>query len=286
MFCHAAAAAVLLLFGPAHLFAASSARTPALSFDRGRRDLPKLALTFDGGSDVGESLRILDVLRYRGVIATFFLTEGYIRNNPALVLRIAADGHEVGNHTSTHPHLTSWNRNRRHDTLPGIDEAFVDRELSGPAQAFRSVTGLAMAPLWRAPFGEINGELLELAQRAGWSHVGWTRDDRGGRHTLDSLDWVDERASRNYLSSAQIGARIRTFGAGGSGLSGGIVLMHLSTRREDPHVTRLGELIDALRGDGYRLVTVGELRRDAAPGAGAGPLTAALRAFGGSGLRP
>jgi len=220
------------------------------------------------------------------VMATFFLTQRYILQNPAIVRRIAAEGHEVGNHTSTHPHLTSWNRTRRHDTLPGIDQAFIERELTGVSRAFESVTGLAMAPLWRAPFGEINGELLDLAATAGWRHVGWTRDDGGGRHTLDSLDWVDERASRNYLSSSQIGARIRSFGAGAGGLNGGIVLMHLSTRREDPHVTRLGELIDALRRDGYRIVTVGELRRDAAAPQPHNPLTAALRAFGGSGLRP
>ena len=112
-------------------------------------------------------------------------------------------------------------------------------------------TGRLMTALWRAPFGEVNDELLRWAAAAGWSHVGWTRDDSGGRHTLDSLDWVAERSSRNYLTSEQIAARILSFGAGGAGLNGGIVLMHLSTNREDPGVTRLGELIDSLRESGY-----------------------------------
>ena len=104
-----------------------------------------------------------------------------------------------------------------------------------------------MTALWRAPFGEVNDDLLALGRGGGVEHVGWTRDDRGGRHTLDSLDWVAERSSRNYLTSEQIAARILSFGAGGAGLNGGIVLMHLSTRRDDPEVTRLGALIDALR---------------------------------------
>jgi peptidoglycan/xylan/chitin deacetylase (PgdA/CDA1 family) len=207
------------------------------------------------------------------VTATFFLTGRYITSNPDLVRRIAAAGHEVGNHTWSHPHLTSWSTANRHDTLEGLDRAFLQGELGRTAKAFEAVTGRRMTPLWRAPFGEVNGDLLRWAEGAGWSHVGWTRDDAGGRHTLDSLDWVAERFSRNYLTSSQIAERILSFGGGGDRLNGGIVLMHLSTRHEDPGVTRLGELIDALRLDGYRFVTVTELQRDAAPPAS---ITAAL----------
>ena len=245
------------------------------TFDRGRRDLPKVALTFDGGSGAGEGERILEVLRRRGVQATFFLTGEFIRRNPELTRRIVTDGHEVGNHTSTHPHLTSWDGNRRHETLAGVDQALLERELQEAARTFEAVTAAPMLRLWRAPYGEVNRELLDWAYRAGWGHVGWTRDDRGLR-TLDSLDWVAERSSRNYLTSAEIAARIRSFGAGEGGLNGGIVLMHLCTRREDPHVTRLGDLIDSLRGDGYRLVTVTELQRDAAASPALPTLAAAL----------
>jgi peptidoglycan/xylan/chitin deacetylase (PgdA/CDA1 family) len=274
------ASAVAFLFVlplvPSNAAAASRAKDRASSFERGSRDLPEVALTFDGGSDAGESERILDVLEQHGVTATFFLTGEYIRHNPELVRRIAAAGHEVGNHTRSHPHLTTWDRTRRHDTLPGVDRAFIEEQLGRTAQAYEGVTGRPMTALWRAPFGEINAELLTWAAAAGWSHVGWTRDDGGGRHTLDSLDWVAERSSRTYLTSEQIAERILSFGAGGAGLNGGIVLMHLSTRRNDPHVTRLGALVDALRGGGYRLVTVTELRRDAPSPAPPPPFTAAL----------
>ena len=256
--------------------AASRPKARLVSFERGRRDLPKVALTFDGGSDAGESERVLEVLEQRGVTATFFLTGNYIRQNPALVRRIAAAGHEVGNHTWSHPHLTAWNRTRRHDTLAGIDGTFLREELQRTARAYEEATGEPMAALWRAPFGEVNDELLRWAELAGWGHVGWTRDDVGGRHTLDSLDWVAERSSSNYLTSEQIAARILSFGAGGAGLNGGVVLMHLSTRGDDPAVTRLGALVDALREDGYQLVAVTELQRDASPRPPWPPLTAAL----------
>ena len=280
MFSLAVASVLVALTAIAPVAGADQSRIDVASFDRGRRDLARVALTFDGGSDAGESERILDVLRDRRVQATFFLTGEFIRRNPGLTRRIATDGHEVGNHTSTHPHLTSWDLTRSHETLGGVDQSFIERELGDAARAFAAVAGAPMLPLWRAPYGEVNRQLLDWAARAGWSHVGWTRDDAGGRRTLDSLDWVAERSSRNYLTSAQIAARIRSFGAGEGGLNGGIVLMHLCTRREDPQVTRLGDLIDALRGDGYRLVTVTELQRDLAPAPGPSTLTVALSPAG------
>jgi peptidoglycan-N-acetylglucosamine deacetylase len=270
------AVAFLVALSPANplVMAGSRPQTRVASFERGRRDLPQVALTFDGGGDAGQSERILEVLEQSGVTATFFLTGAYIVNNPELVRRIAAAGHEVGNHTWSHPHLTTWDRTRRHDTLPGLDRSFIEKELSLTAQAYEAATGRLMTALWRAPYGEVNDDLLHWAGAAGWSHVGWTRDDAGGRHTLDSLDWVAERSSRNYLTSEQIAARILSFGSGGAGLNGGIVLMHLSTNREDPGVNRLEELIGALRENGYSLVTVTELRHYLAPQADAIALTA------------
>lgn len=259
---------VILAFTKPSVMAESLPRNRTASIERGRRDFPKVALTFDGGSDAGESELILEVLERRGVPATFFLTGDYIRHNPALVRRIAAAGHEVGNHTFSHPHLTAWNRTRRHDTLPGIDRSFIQAELSRTAREYEAATGRFMTALWRSPFGEVNDDLLRWAAETGWRHVGWTRDDSGGPHTLDSLDWVAERSARNYLTSEQIASRILSFGVGGTGLNGGIVLMHLSTSREDPGVTRLAELIDSLRDYGYSLVTVTELCHDLSPSPG------------------
>ncbi len=49
------------------------------------------------------------------------------------------DGHEIGNHTLTHPHLTTYISNFRHITLPGIDRVFLERELRGTARLFKEV---------------------------------------------------------------------------------------------------------------------------------------------------
>ena len=65
----------------------------------------KLALTFDDGPDPEWTPQILDILKAKGVKATFFVIGANAESNPDLVQRIVAEGHEVGNHTFTHPNL-------------------------------------------------------------------------------------------------------------------------------------------------------------------------------------
>ncbi|HEV8661693.1 MAG TPA: polysaccharide deacetylase family protein [Candidatus Methylomirabilis sp.] len=233
-----------------------------LEVSRGLRSRKEVALTFDGGSDANVSSEILDILQARGVRATLFLTGGYIRRFPDLVRRMVAEGHEVANHTDSHRHLTTFARNRRHDTLPGLTREIFQGELRRAEAAFRAVTGQAMRRYWRAPYGEVNRELLRWAAGLGYTHVGWTRGE--GNETLDTRDWVADRSSRLYASSARIRDRILGFDEeGGDGAAGGIVLMHLaSRRRDDPLHRRLDEIIDGLRARGYALVPVSDLLRE------------------------
>jgi len=85
-----------------------------LSLDNGATSKKLIALTFDGASHVNAVGAILDTLRSRNVKTTMFLTGGFIRKHPDLVQKIIADGHEVGNHTNSHPHLTAWATDRPH----------------------------------------------------------------------------------------------------------------------------------------------------------------------------
>jgi len=234
----------------------------ALEVSRGVRSRKEVALTFDGGSDANVSPEILDILSARGVRVTFFLTGEYIRSFPGVVRRMVAEGHEVANHTDRHPHLTTYAENRRHDTRPGLTREVFQGELRRAETAFRAVTGEPMRRYWRAPYGEVNPELLTWAAELGYTHVAWTRGE--GSETLDTRDWVADTSSRLYTSSAVIRDRFLWFDEeGGDGAAGGIVLMHLaSRRREDPVHRRLPEIIDGLRARGYALVPVSSLLRE------------------------
>jgi peptidoglycan/xylan/chitin deacetylase (PgdA/CDA1 family) len=223
---------------------------------RGDLDRKEIALTFDGGGWANAAPQILETLREKRISCTFFLTGEFIRRYPDLVRQIVAEGHEVANHTESHPHLTSYADNSRHQLLPWVSRSFLWRELRGAEELFFELTGERMAPFWRAPYGEQNATLRKWAKEIGYQHVSWTSDYRA-RKSLDSLDWVADPSLKIYCSAEDVRNRILGYG---DGANGGIILMHLGTSRMHDQVhERLGEIIEGLWERGYRLVKVSEL---------------------------
>ena len=204
-----------------------------------------------------------------GVRATIFLTGQYITRYPDLVRRMIRDRHEIGNHTFSHPHLTTFGVNHRQDTLPGVTKEFVQGELRRVARLFEEVAEIPMSPYWRAPYGEHNPEIRRWAAEIGYLHVGWTRDQAAGED-LDTRDWVADPHSPIYYRAEEVRERILNFGRGTTTqANGGIILLHLGTqRRQDRIDGELQAIIDGLRTQGYHLVTVSELHRALAMGGG------------------
>ncbi|MCR4439144.1 MAG: polysaccharide deacetylase family protein [bacterium] len=232
----------------------------ARSFDRGPTDTRLVALTFDGGSSDNAAAEVLEALRSKGVHCTMFLTGAFIRRYPDLVRLMVADGHEIGNHTWSHPHLTTYAENGRHLTRPGVTRELLQRELLATEELFRKVTGKEMAKLWRAPYGEHNAEIRAWAAELGYRQVGWTMG-RNGKETMDTLDWVADKNSPAYHSAEEVVERIANFGrAEPQGAAGAIILMHLGTERKDDQVHKMVPLIiDGLRERSYVFVTVSRM---------------------------
>ncbi|MFQ5656895.1 MAG: polysaccharide deacetylase family protein [Candidatus Methylomirabilales bacterium] len=235
---------------------------PETSLSRGPTWERKIALTFDGGSEANVTEDILDTLKSKGVRATIFLTGEYILNYPDLVRRMIEEGHEIGNHTYSHPHLTTFSLDRRQETLAGVTKEFVQNELRLAARLFEKVTGGPMSSYWRAPYGEHNRDIRRWAAEVGYLHVGWTRDPATGED-LDTRDWVVDPDSPIYYRAEEVRERILTFGKGTTArANGGIILLHLGTQRKEDRVHRqLPVIIDGLRMQGYDLVPVSELHQ-------------------------
>ncbi len=212
----------------------------------------KVAITFDGGAISRGANGLLHVLELRDVRATLFLTGDFIRRETALIRKAVRDGHEVGNHTLDHPRLTTYASNRRHQLRPEISKGGFQRQLTEAELLFRERVGTTMVPLWRAPYGEENAMLRDWAFELGYLHARWSTLEG---HSLDAWDWVEDEHSSIYEEPESMVQRLLSF----PDLDGGIVLMHLGSRREVPSWTALPKLLDELEVRGIEVVPLTEL---------------------------
>jgi peptidoglycan/xylan/chitin deacetylase (PgdA/CDA1 family) len=212
----------------------------------------KIAITFDGNASSNRTAELLDLLQLHDLEATIFVTGRYIERYPSIVRRAVLSGHEIGNHTFSHPHLTTYAKNRRHRLLPEVTKKRFQEELRRTEEAFVKATGHSMRPLWRAPYGEENRALRGWALEMGYLHVRWSSLEGA---SLDSHDWIADEHSSLYRSSRRIMERLIQFPK----LEGGIILMHMATEREEPPWQELPVFLDALEQRGLEPTTVTRL---------------------------
>ncbi len=217
-----------------------------LNLLRGPRNQRQVCLTFDGGSTSEVALEVLDALHARNLRCTFFLTGAFIQKYPEIVRRIDRDGHEIGNHTLTHPHLAP-----RGVRDPQWTKERFQHELLAADQAFFRLLGRPMDPLWRAPYGEHNTEIRKWAEELGYRHVGWSEG-------ADTLDWATLKERKLYRTGNAILDRLHTRMERQDG-EGLIVLMHLGSGRpaEDRPARVLGPFLDRALANGWRFECVG-----------------------------
>jgi peptidoglycan/xylan/chitin deacetylase (PgdA/CDA1 family) len=192
-----------------------------------------VALTFDAGANDAGLPSILATLRRTGVPATFFLTGDFVRAFPASARAIAAGGYRIGDHTVSHPHLTT------------LSDAAVRAQILTAARQIRAATGADPAPLFRFPFGDADQRTIAVANRAGYVPVRWT---------VDTLGW-EGRAGGS--SAAAVRSRVLA-----ALQPGEIVLMHIGSNPDDGttfDADALPQLISQLRARGYSFVTLAAL---------------------------
>lgn len=149
---------------------------PALMAAAAKRELPVynvdteekvLSISFDAAWGRANTEGILDILDRYDVKTTFFLVGFWAEKHPDLVQELVARGHEIGNHSATHPHMSQ------------LSDAQIREELSKCSDLVESITGKPTT-LFRPPYGEYNDAVVRISRQEGYECVQWN---------VDSLDW-------------------------------------------------------------------------------------------------
>ncbi|MDB5462122.1 MAG: polysaccharide deacetylase, partial [Phenylobacterium sp.] len=198
-----------------------------------------VALTFDDGPDGRWTPKILDILKQKHAPATFFVIGKNMAAKPGLVARELREGHNVGNHTWTHPNIGE---------IPAAQTAV---ELSATQRLFETITGRSMR-LFRPPFfgdaepdNPLEVSRVMLGQMQGYLTVGLR---------IDPDDWRSPNASTPQHIVDTALSRLKD-----TQRPGQVILLHDSGGDRSWTVKALPGLIDALRAHGYKLVTVADL---------------------------
>lgn len=226
----------LLLPGTFLLLLISALMLPAavmVSTTVGSRELPvycvqtdekKIALTFDAAWGNEDTATLLSILEKNQIHATFFLTGGWVDSYPDDVKAIAAAGHDIGNHSQTHPEMSKLSKEQIREELMSVHAKV--KELTGQNMCF-----------FRPPYGDYNNLVIQTATECGYLSIQWD---------IDSLDWknygvqsiIDQTSDNAALSN------------------GSIILMHNGAKYTKD---ALETIILSLKAKGYEFVTLSEL---------------------------
>lgn len=181
--------------------------------------------TFDAGSSDASLTKILAALAEHKLTGTFFIAGSWADKYPEGVKQIAAAGHEIYNHTYSHPHLSQ------------ISDAKILEEFSKTETLVKNLTGKTTKPYFRAPYGERNSHILEVARQAGYQSVYWT---------TDALDWEESTS----MTAEKVRARVLD-----NLKPGAIFLMHVGDTITG---SILDHLFDTIEQRGYQIYTLSE----------------------------
>lgn len=193
---------------------------------RGQTPEKLIALTLDDGPNPLKyrTPAMLDMLRNIGVTATFFVVGARAEANPDLIRRMDSDGHEIANHSYTHPNLTY------------LTPDAVRKELCRTSVVVRDITG-KRPRFYRPPGGNFNGAIADAASALGMHGAYWTVDG----FKFEYAPFSPEDLTAYVLKKVKPGS---------------ILLLH---NAPDNTIVALPEIVKSLRAQGYEFVTMSEL---------------------------
>ena len=205
----------------------------AVNSTYGDRELPiysvdtdekKISISFDAAWGAEDFPAIIEILDKHNVKTTFFMTGEWVEKYPECVKLLVEKGHDLGNHSATHPDMTTLSKEKQREQILAVHNAV------------KELTGYEME-LFRPPYGAYNNDVIRTCYEVGYYPVQWS---------VDSLDWKD-------LSASEIINKVCNHKA----LEGGaIILCHNGAKHT---AEALDEMLTNLKNQGYEIVPISEL---------------------------
>ena len=218
--------ALLLIISAAYV----GALPDTVSVVSGKRELPiycvnrddnKISISFDAAWGGDKTLGILDLLDEYNIKTTFFLVDIWTQKYPELVKEIVARGHEIGNHSTSHPQMSKLN------------ETQIAKELNTQADNVLAIAGVRPV-LFRPPYGDYNNRVITTARAQGFVPI---------QRSVDSLDWKN-RGAQEIINRA---TKVK---------SGDIVLFHNDSQYI---LDALPAVLKYYAENGYSVVPISEI---------------------------
>jgi len=201
------------------VFLSNKRKLPIYSVDTKEK---KIAITFDASWREDNTDEIIEILDRYDVKATFFLVGTWIDHNPEKLKKLHDKGHEIGNHTNSHPDMSS------------ISRADLLKEIEAVDSKIKNITGQGTT-LFRFPSGVYNDLVIDTVESTNRYCIQWD---------VDSIDW---KAEGEEIEFNRVVKKTKP---------GSIILFHNDGRYTTKTLPRI---IEYFKKEGYTMVTVSEL---------------------------
>ncbi|MBQ3052786.1 MAG: polysaccharide deacetylase family protein [Clostridia bacterium] len=213
-------ASVVTIIGSVSVFANSNRLLPIYCVET---DKKQVAISFDAAWGNDDTETLINILKEYEVPATFFVVGAWVDKYPESVKQLSDAGHQIQNHSNTHPHMSQ------------ISVSQIKDELESCNKKIESITGV-YPTLLRAPYGDYNNTLIETTNDMNMEVIQWD---------VDSLDWKDNATPDSICQ--RVTSKVK---------NGSIVLFHNDA---DHTPEALPNILKCLKDEGYEFVFISDL---------------------------
>lgn len=216
-------ALALLLVGTilsVSVFAKENRLLPIYSVETNEK---KIAISFDAAWGADDTDTLISILKEHNVPATFFVVSEWVDKYPEEVKKLSEAGHDVMNHSATHPYMTKLSTEKMLEELNTCNEKIA------------AITGKTPT-LFRAPYGDYDNKVISTVESIGMKTIQWD---------VDSLDWKDSATPDSIVT--RVTGKVK---------NGSIVLFHNDA---DHTPEALPIILKKLLDDGYTFVKIADL---------------------------